>query len=299
MNNVIETHGLTRTFKGLAAVKDLGLTVTTGEVFAYLGRNGAGKTTTIKLLSGLLSPTRGRSLVLGRDSRNLDSSAWNEMGYVSENQELYEWMTGDELISFTSGLHDSWDSEFERTLRKKLSLKADARIAQCSRGEKAKIALLLAMAYRPRLLILDEPFLGLDALAREELLGSLLEITDQNEWSVFFSTQDIDEVERLADHVGIIDGGRLQLTESLDSLQRRFRQVHLTLAEPLSTTFSAEWALHVEQSEQVLRCVHTRFSPETEAQLAGDFPSARVEVETMSLREIFVALARQFQKGAE
>src|ERR1035437_3726430 len=154
METIIETQALTKRFRGKEAVRELTMRLTAGRACAFLGRNGAGKTTTIKMLAGLIRPGSGKSFLFGRDSQDLRPEDWQKTGYVSENQELYNWMTGEQLIAFTSALYPSWDREFERYLVGKLELPLKRRISHCSRGEKVKLALLLAMAFRPRLLIL-------------------------------------------------------------------------------------------------------------------------------------------------
>ena len=125
METVIETHGLTRRFRSLEAVHDLSLAIPEGRVFAFLGRNGAGKTTAIKLLAGLLRPTRGESRVLGTSSTALGPDDWRRVGYVSENQELYDWLTGRELLDFLRPLYPTWDRDFEALLVRKLAFPLD------------------------------------------------------------------------------------------------------------------------------------------------------------------------------
>ncbi|MDR2463346.1 MAG: ABC transporter ATP-binding protein [Verrucomicrobiales bacterium] len=295
MSAMIETENLSRRFRGHEAVDRLSLSVPAGSVYAFLGRNGAGKTTTIKMLAGLLSPSAGAARVLGCDARRLTVSEWRQIGYVSENQRLYEWMTGAELLAFTAKFYPSWDDDFAARLAGQLALPLNRKLKHCSRGEKMKTALLLAIAFRPRLLILDEPFSGLDALVREEFLASLLELTRQNEWTIFFSSHDIDEVERLADHVGMIDAGRLTLSESLESLQRRCRRVEIfgTSAADLA----GEKLLCRESTERGLRLVHADFSERTEAELRRRFADATVEITPLSLKEIFIAHAKTLQGG--
>ena len=209
METIIEARGLGKRYRHKDAVHDLNLSLPAGRACAFLGRNGAGKTTTIKMLAGLIRPGSGSSSLFGQDSQHLRPEDWQKTGYVSENQELYDWMTGKQLIAFTSKLYPNWDKSFEKELQEKLGIPLKRRISHCSRGEKVKLALLLAMTFRPRLLILDEPFAGLDPLVRSEFLDTVLEITRQNDWSIFFSTHDIDDVEKLADDVVIIDEGRL------------------------------------------------------------------------------------------
>jgi ABC-2 type transport system ATP-binding protein len=292
MASAIETSGLTRHYRDCEAVQALDLAVPAGSAFAFLGRNGAGKTTTIKMLAGLIRPTAGQSRLLGHDSAKLRPGQWREIGYVSENQELYDWMTCEELVRFTAALYPSWDGDFEASLKEMLDLSLQRRVGRCSRGERMKLALLLAIAFRPRLLILDEPFTGLDPLVKEEILGSLIEITAQNEWTIFFSTHDIDEVEKLADHVGIIEEGRLQVSESMATLQDRFRRIEVhgpVAAEPPPD------ALAIERAESRLRFILSRFSGDEEA-VRVHFVPARVEISPMSLKEIFLTLAKEYQR---
>jgi ABC-2 type transport system ATP-binding protein len=279
MSHAIETRGLTRRYRTQEAVNDLNLAVPAGSAFAFLGRNGAGKTTTIKMLAGLIRPTRGSCSLLGRDSARLRPEDWKKIGYVSEDQQLYDWMTGAQLIDFTSRMYPTWDSAFASKLNVQLDLPLTRKVSTYSKGQRAKLALLLAIAYHPRLLILDEPFGGLDALSREEFISSLLEVMQQEEWSVFFSTHEIDDVERLADYVGIIEDGSLQLSEPLETLQKRFRQVETNVAshQPPGR------AICVERNGDLLRYV----DPE--------YPSDADDAAPMSLKQIFLALARAHQ----
>ena len=293
METIIEARGLAKRYRHKDAVHDLSLALPAGRACAFLGRNGAGKTTTIKMLAGLIRPSGGSCYLSGRDSQQLRPEDWRKTGYVSENQELYDWMTGAELIAFTSALYPEWDKAFEKELLAKLGIPLQRRISRCSRGEKVKLALLLAMAFRPRLLILDEPFAGLDPLVRSEFLDTVLEITRQNDWSIFFSTHDIDDVEKLADDVVIIDEGRLQVSESLDTLQERFRRIDLYGSHmPIEETSAI---LNLQREGDHSRFIHTAFDGETAAAIQAAHPQVRIEISTLSLKEIFIALAKKYQ----
>lgn len=293
METIIETKALTKRYKGKEAVHGIDIQLRAGSVCAFLGRNGAGKTTTIKMLAGLIRPDGGSSTVLGADSMALGEEHWQKIGYVSENQQLYEWMTGEELIAHTSAFYPGWDRDFERELVEQLELPLKRKISLCSRGEKVKFALLLAMAFRPQLLILDEPFAGLDPLARCEFLESVLEITTQNDWSVFFSTHDIDDVEKLADDILVIDEGRIQIRESLESLQGRFRLIDI-VGEHAPVEVSGE-ILRLTREGDHSRFIHSGFDKEKGQSIKAGYPGAEVTVETMSLKEIFLVLAKKFQ----
>ncbi len=232
MNAIIETHGLTRRFRGVEAVHDLTFAIPEGKICAFLGPNGAGKTTTIKMLMNLLEPGDGTCSVMGIESRQLRAKHWQHIGYVSENQHLHEWMTVRQLLDYLRPFYPNWDREFEQRLLADFALPPKRKIKHLSRGMKMKLAMLTALAFRPRLLVLDEPFTGLDPLARDELVRGLLEFTSRGDWTVFMSSHDVEEVERLADWIVMIDAGRLVLSESTADLQARFRQISFVLDEP-------------------------------------------------------------------
>lgn len=298
--NIIETHALTRRFGHTEAVHDLTLSVPTGSVFALLGPNGAGKTTTIKLLMDLLPATRGSATVLGVDSRKLGAREKAQIGYVSENQELPLWMTVRQLLDYCRPFYPTWDRALERTLLAQFGLPTQRKLKHLSRGMLMKAALLSSLAYRPKLLILDEPFSGLDPLVRDEFIRGVLEVSSQGEWTVFVSSHDIEEVERLADRVAMIEAGRLRLSETTEALQARFRRVEVTLNDG-----GADWAnlpptwLEPDRAGNLVRFVTTDYQPETtEAACRARFPQGTVVVRPMTLREIFIVLARDGRAAA-
>jgi ABC-2 type transport system ATP-binding protein len=209
MNNIIETHSLTRRFGKTEAVDNLTLTVPEGSIYAFLGPNGAGKTTTIKMLLNILQANSGSANVMGVDSRRLGPRELSGIGYVSENQKLPEWMTVGQLIEYCRPMYPKWDATFCEKLRGQFDLPLDKKLKNLSRGMKVKAALLVSLAYRPRVLLLDEPFTGLDPLVRDEFIRGILELSEEGNWTVFISSHDIDEVERLADWVGRVrESGR-------------------------------------------------------------------------------------------
>lgn len=222
MTDPITTQNLTRRFRKTEAVNGLSFTVPRGTIFALIGPNGAGKTTTIKLLMNLLGATRGGATVLGTNSRRLGVSELQRIGYVSENQRLPDWMTPRQLLDYCRPFYPTWDHELAKALQDKLRLKSDAPLRTLSRGTKMKAALLASVGYRPELLILDEPFTGLDPLVRDELIGVLNNPPGGRPWTVLISSHDIQEVERVADWVGFIDRGRMVFSEPVTTLQARF-----------------------------------------------------------------------------
>jgi ABC-2 type transport system ATP-binding protein len=289
--NIIETHKLSRRFRGAEALVGLDLALPAGKVAALLGPNGAGKTTAIKLLMNLLTPSSGSARVLGVDSRRLGPAQFAQIGYVSENQQLPLWMTVQGLLDYCRPFYPTWDRDLERTLIVQFDLPLGRKLSQLSRGMLMKAALLSSMAYRPKLLVLDEPFSGLDALVREEFVRGVLEASLSGDWTILVSSHDIEEVERLADHVFLLDRGLLRLSETTESLQARFRRVEAQFEGECPSP--PEGVLEWERSGSLVRFIETGYSgAATEQRWSDGLPCAAVTAQPMALREIFLTFAR-------
>jgi ABC-2 type transport system ATP-binding protein len=301
MTHAIETEDLTRRFRRSDAVNGLSLHVPPGKIFALVGPNGAGKTTTIKLLMNLIRPTRGSARVLGTDSTRLGPAELAHIGYVSESQRLPDWMTVDDMLAYVRPFYPTWDVELCARLKARLGLSDRNRLRSLSRGTRMKAALLASLAYRPELLVLDEPFSGLDPLVRVELTEALLELPGEHPWTVFLSSHDIEEVERLADVIGFIDRGRLVFSESVESLLARFKLVEVVARDgdvPAAPT-RPEWILQ-GAAGRTARFVDTDHAAADASQrIAAAFPDADVRASEMSLRDILVALSRRASVSAE
>lgn len=298
MKYAIETKKLTKNFGKLNAVDALDLQIPQGSIFAFLGPNGAGKTTTINMLMNIISPTKGEASVIGIDSKKLTPKDMERIGYVSENQELPEWMTVEKFINYCKPMYSTWDNGFCAELLKQFDLPLKQKIKTFSRGMKMKVALVSALAFRPKLLILDEPFSGLDPLVREEFIDGLLEITGNKDWTILISSHDINEVERLADWVGIIHLGKKKLVEETESLQRRFRSLEVTLSDFVKdkNDYPEEW-LSVKHKDRIVKFVDSQYSEQkSKDKIKQIFPnSTDIRVSGMTLREIFVILAKQYR----
>ena len=299
MVNAITTSDLTRRFGRHEAVKGLTLDVPCGSLFALVGPNGAGKTTTIKVLMNLLRPSRGSATVLGIDSRRLTPHGFQRIGYVSENQRLPNHLSTEQLLDYCRPFYDKWDKALVSRLQTVLSIPMRARLNTLSRGTRMKAALLAALSHRPDVVVLDEPFSGLDPLVRDELVNALLELTTDEPTTVFVSSHDIEEVEKLADCVGFIENGRVLFTEEVSSLLRRFRVVEVIAADgPPVMPSARNGILAPEVAGRTLRFVDQNHQDDDAiAQLKSAYPGAEIRVTTMSLREIFVVLARQSKTG--
>lgn len=298
--NIIETHQLTRHFGRTEAVERMDLAVPEGAVCALLGPNGSGKTTTIKLLMDLIRPSSGSAQLLGVDSQRLGERERAQIGYVAEDQLLPDWMTVRQLLDYCRPFYPTWDRALERSLLARFDLPAERRLHHLSRGMRMKAALLSALAYHPRLLILDEPFSGLDPVVRDDFIRGVLEVSAHGEWTVFVSSHDVAEIEQLVDRVALLDGGQLRLNEPAETLQGRFRRVEITGAPAEAVAGPRE--LHWERAGNLTRFVAADYVREASEQRWRErFGGATVTVAPMTLREIFVALvrpARSVQEGA-
>lgn len=290
---MIRTQELTKRFRGVDALEGLTLEVPEGSVFALVGPNGAGKTTAIKTLMNIIRPTSGSAKVLGVDSRTLGPKQLAQIGYVSENQQLPEWMKTGYFLEYCKPFYPTWDDELAASLVTLFELPLERKLRALSRGMRIKAALASSLAYRPRLIVLDEPFSGLDALVRDQLIESVLDRA--SEATVFIASHDLAEIESFASHVGYIDQGRLKFTEEMSALLARFREMELTLEAPaqIPADWPAHW-LNPERAGVVVRFTDSRYKREqTEAEIRRMFAGTRnIEARSAPLRSIFVALAK-------
>ncbi len=298
MPQAIHTEQLTKRFGRITAVDCVNLDVPKGALYALVGQNGAGKTTTIKVLMNLIPVTQGFATVLGTDSRNIRGKSYTQIGYVSENQEIPEWMKVGSLLEYLRDFYPTWDSALEQSLVKQFDLQLDRKIKTLSRGMKMKLALATALAFHPRLIVLDEPFGGLDPLVRDQLIESLLERAAES--TVFISSHDLAEIESFSSHVGYLESGKLLFSEEMSSLTTRFREVEVITdpALPLPSPLPASW-LHPKSSGALVRFIDSHFDEQnTPADIQRIFPNAKdIQVRALSLRAIFLAMARKSEEA--
>jgi len=294
MPQAIHTDQLSKHFGRVIALDCVNLDVPEGTLYALVGQNGAGKTTTIKVLMNLIRATGGSATVLGTDSHNIRGKSYTQIGYVSENQEMPEWMKVGALFKYLREFYPTWDSDLEQSLVKQFDLPLDRKIKTLSRGMKMKLALASALAFHPRLIVLDEPFGGLDPLVRDQLIESLLERAAES--TVFISSHDLAEIESFSSHVGFLESGKLLFSEEMSSLSARFREVEITTesAIPLPSQLPVSW-LHPTSLGALVRFIDSRFDEhKTPAEIHRLFPNAKdVQFRALSLRAIFLAIARK------
>jgi ABC-2 type transport system ATP-binding protein len=291
--SAIRTENLVKKFRRVEAVNGLNLDVPEGAVYALVGPNGAGKTTAIKILMNIFRPTSGRAEVLGVEAARIAGRAFTSIGYVSENQELPEWMRVGALLEYLRPFYPSWDRALEDELIRQFDLPRDRKLGDLSRGMRMKAALASALAYHPKLIVLDEPFTGLDPLVRDELIQGLLERVEES--TILVSSHDLAEIESFASHVGYLEEGRLRFSEELTRLVERFREVQVTFdGTPCLPEKAPENWMQMNSAAAVVRFIESRFEPErTRAEIRGVFGEVRdVTFSPMTLREIFLAMAK-------
>ena len=231
---IIEVQRLTRQFDRKIALNDLSLIVPRGGVFGLIGGNGAGKTTLIRHILGMLKAQSGSVKVFGFDPIENPVGVLGRIGYLSEDRDLPNWMRVHELIRYTQAFYPNWDPTYAEELREAFDLDPKAKVKTLSRGQRARAGLLVALAHRPELLVLDEPSSGLDPVVRRDILGAIIRTIADEGRTVFFSSHLLDEVERVADRVAIIHEGRIMLTDTMDEIKESHRRMTLRFRQAMS-----------------------------------------------------------------
>jgi ABC-2 type transport system ATP-binding protein len=218
INDVHFAYGRRKVLDGVS------LDVPAGSVFGFLGRNGAGKTTTIQILLGLLAPQSGRCSVGGHDPKTDAVAVRRAVGYVAEDQRMYDWMRVEQIVKWTGSFYPTWDDAYARQLLRQFDLPPRDKIKTLSKGQNTRLALLLALAHRPKIVILDDPTLGLDPIARKEFLRSVITLLQAQGTTVFFSSHLLYEIEPVADRIAILDRGQIVKAAPTDELRDTIRR---------------------------------------------------------------------------
>src|SRR5258708_5042345 len=285
---VIKMQGLTRYFGAKAAVYDLSMEVPRGRVFAFLGRNGSGKSTTIRMLLGLLRPTRGSGSVLGFDIRALTPQARARIGYLTEEHQLYGWMQVRECRDFQSKFYPTWNDKIFRGIIGHFGLRPDARVKDLSRGERAGLCLAVTLAPEPELLILDDPALGLDPVARRSLVESMIYLTRRSDRTILFSSHQLADVERVADYIAVMDHSILRACCSLETFRQSVQEVRLRFPGTPPPVPQIPGLLQAFRSEGEIRVTCVHYNGSTEKALRSLNP-ASLETGPLSLEDAFIS----------
>jgi ABC-2 type transport system ATP-binding protein len=286
---VIETNELKKHYGKHEAVKGLNLSVQAGAVCAFLGQNGAGKSSTIKMLLGMIHPTSGTGSIFGHRIDNERESLLirQQVAFVAEDKRLYDYMTVAEMIRFTRSFFPAWDGAFERHLLDRFELPLDRRVRQLSKGMRTKLALLLGFARGCKLLILDEPTEGLDPVAIEDVLQIVVSLAAQGT-TVFFSSHQIAEVEQIADHVLMINRGKLVLDAPMDQVKEQYRHIQAVFPEPVEERdFQLPGIERVQMQGRTVSLIASR-NLDSIMEHMRMLRAGNVDVLPISLKEIFL-----------
>ena len=289
----VRTEGLGRRYARRWAVRDLTLAVPSGAVYGLLGANGSGKSTTLRLLLGLLRPSEGSAEVLGIDPQAAPVALKRIVGYVGEQPSFYDWMRVGELIDFVAHHRPEWDDPYADALRRQFGLRLEPRLGELAKGERAMVALLLALGFRPRLLLLDEPTAALDPAARRHFFEGILEAYQERGGTILISSHQIREVAGMVDHVGLLEGGHLLVSRPVSELRERVKGYRLTFAGGVPEVgIECPGLLASTVAGRVTELVvelATSDDREVRRALEAQGPS-RLEPRALSLEEIFLVL---------
>jgi ABC-2 type transport system ATP-binding protein len=291
---LIWTDGLTKHYGKMEAVRNLNLMVRPNRITGFLGRNGAGKSTTIKMILGMIRPTSGEGTAFGlRITDAADSIALRKrIAYVSEDKRLYDYLTVEQMVRFTRAFYPDWRPEVVTRLLKEYELPSNRRVRALSKGMRTKLALLLAFARRPDLLILDEPSEGLDPVGVEHLLQTLVGTCTEGT-TVFFSSHQIDEVERIADHVSILEKGSLVLDESLDRLRQTYRRIDVVFpSAPVEREFQIAGVERIRTNGRQMS-VFASSNADAVVERAHSCNAISVQASPVALRDLFLESVKE------
>ena len=293
---VIEVENLSRSFGRKDALKNVTLRVPAGCVFGLVGENGAGKTTLIKHVLGALRPQHGRVRVFGKDPVGDPVGVLAEIGHLSEDREMPTWMRIRELLRYVRAFYPKWYSQYAEQLREVFRLDPDAKVKHLSRGERALAGLLVALAHRPKLLVLDEPSSGLDPLVRRDILGAIVRTVADEGRTVFFSSHLLDEVERVADQLAMVADGEVVLAGTLEAIKETHQRLLVRFESALDRAPAVDGALsvHGAKHEWTVICNGDQAAVQ---QAIATMNATVLDQATPTLEEIFVARASRRPPG--
>ncbi len=284
----LEIRGLRKTFPQFA-LGPVDITVPAGAVYGFVGPNGAGKSTTIDLVLGVGAKAGGSVRVFGLDHQRDEVAVKRQVGYAGPELDFRPWWTVRNALRFVRGFYPTWDDDCCRRLLRDFQLQDRQSIAEFSFGARIKLSLVLALSWRPRLLILDEPTVGLDAIAKQQLFAELLAAVGDGDRTVFISSHGISDLERFADHVGMIKNGRMLFEGSTADVVERYRMVDVVAEGDLDLDDAP--GMYVQQKEagrwRVVVDVRT-----TALDWLARRGARRIADAPVSLEELFVALGR-------
>jgi len=291
MTDVIRTHRLTKYYGNQCVVDRLSLRVERGQVYGFLGRNGAGKSTTIKMLTGMVRPDCGTVEVLGESVADMNPATRARISYIAEGHPLYNWMTVEEAIRFTSKFYERWNAALVEQILDHFELSRRQKLKRLSNGQRAQVSLALAVAPEPELLILDDPTLGLDTVVRRDFLESLIQIIHREGRTIFFSSHILGDVERVADRIGILVDGVLRVDCPTDHFRESVKKLVLEFTGPAPEDFACSGLVNCWNLGSRLELVLVGYDDQQRAAVEALDPR-NIEVVDLNLEEAFIEYTR-------
>ncbi len=286
---MIQIHQLEKHFDGKQVLRGVDLEVPPGTVLGLLGQNGSGKTTLLKCTLGLLRSTGGTATVLGDEAWHLSAHTKARLGYVPQEVVSYPWMRVRQVIAYTAAFYPTWNQPFVDELCRRWRLPLEDRVGPLSVGQLQTLGIVLALGHEPELLVLDEPVASLDPSARRQFLRTLLEIVDQPNRTVLFSTHITSDLERVANRVAILRNGRIVFHGELDSLKERVKRLHIAARQELPRSFAVPGALRCEVEGSAATVSVGDFEERLVEEMRTTW-DAKVTVHDLNLEEIFVEM---------
>jgi ABC-2 type transport system ATP-binding protein len=290
-DNPIVVENLVKYYEGRCVLDGVSFTVPRGCIYGLLGRNGCGKTTMIRILLGLELPTRGRTVVLGQDSTQLSAQTHGRIGYVAEGHHLIQSYKVRRLVGLCQGLSLRWNKEFFGHLVETFRLPMDRKVKELSTGMRAQLNLALAMAIDPELLILDDPTLGLDTIARRQFLELAIDVIQRQGRTILFSSHILSDVERIADRIGVLVAGKLVVDCTLDELKSRIKKLRIIFPERAPEDLYLTDIVNQQKQGREMVLTVANWNPQKQAILETFRPESCTEM-PMSLEDIFIECTR-------
>jgi ABC-2 type transport system ATP-binding protein len=286
-DHVIEIENLVKYYEGRCILDGIDLKIPRGCIYGLLGRNGLGKTTLIRILLGLEPPTRGRTSLLGQDSMYLSAQTKSRIGYVAEGHHLIQNYRVKRIVGLCKGLSPRWNDQFFSCLLETFRLPMDRKVKELSAGMRAQLNLALAMATEPELLILDDPTLGLDTVARRQFLELAIELIQKQDRTILFSSHILSDVERIADRIGVLVGGRLVIDCTLDDLKTRIKKLQILFPGEAPQDLYINEIINQRRQGRELVLTVANWNAQKQT-ILETFKPARCTELAMSLEDIFI-----------
>jgi ABC-2 type transport system ATP-binding protein len=295
---IVRIENLTKTFDFAKALDNVSVEILPGRIVGLLGANGGGKSTLLRHMIGLYLQDEGECRTFGRPAGTLTPADIARIGYVHQEGELLDWMTVDQIIRYAAAYYPGWNMELEKRYRREFELRSEARVGALSPGQRQKLAILLAIGFEPELLILDEPAAALDPIARRNFLDLLLDIIQDPTRTIIISSHILSDVEKVIDHVVIVDRGRILRDVSLDDLREEFMKVSLTALNgelPEDLPFSGVLSATRGGGQAVLTM---KAVPRDVLESRASGLNCEIGVQTLTLEELYCLVMQEKRKGA-